>query len=138
MRGAFLNLDTADGRDDLTRAVMEGVSFALRDSLDALRSTGAQLDRVLAVGGGSASPYWCELLATVLNMPVDLPEQGEIGAALGAARLAICGVTGASPSEVMTKPPLAKTIEPNRDLVPAFEAAHARFVASYPALKEIP
>jgi xylulokinase len=138
VRGAFLGLDIATSRADLTRAVIEGVSFALRDSLEALRQTGARLDRVLAIGGGTRSRYWTELLATVLNLPVDLPEQGDFGAALGAARLAICGVTGAAPADVMTKPPIAETIDPRADLIAACDDAHAAFAASYPTLKAMP
>ena len=138
VRGAFVGLDIASDRTDLTRAVVEGVSFALRDSLEALRVTGADLSRVLAIGGGARSRYWVELLATVLNMPVDLPEKGEFGAALGAARLSICGVTGASPSDVMTKPPVAETIEPRVDLRSAYDDAYAAYAASYPTLKAMP
>ncbi|MCV2888358.1 xylulokinase [Ruegeria aquimaris] len=138
IRGAFLHLDIAQDRTDLTRAVVEGVSFALRDSLDALRATGADLPRLLAIGGGTRSRYWVELLATVLGLPLDLPEQGDFGAALGAARLAICGVTGAAPDQVMTRPPIAETIDPRTDLIEAYAQAHAGFAASYPKLKVLP
>jgi len=138
VRGAFLHLDIAQDRTDLTRAVVEGVSFALRDSLDALRATGADLPRLLAIGGGTRSRYWVELLATVLGLPLDLPEQGENGAALGAARLAICGVTGADPAQVMTRPAVAETIDPRADLLEAYEQAHADFAATYPKLKALP
>lgn len=138
VRGAFVGLDIATDRADLTRAVLEGVSFGLRDSLDALRATGATLDHLLAIGGGTGSIYWVRLLATVLDLPVDLPAKGDFGAALGAARLAICGVTGARPSEVMTKPPLRETILPDPALRDAFRDAHAAFAASYPVLKAMP
>ncbi|SDD24706.1 xylulokinase [Ruegeria marina] len=138
VRGAFLGLDIAHDRRDLTRAVVEGVSFALRDSLDALRATGADLPCLLAIGGGTRSRYWVELLATVLGLPLDLPAQGEFGAALGAARLAICGVTGADPLQVMTRPAIAETIDPHADLVDAYSQAHADFAATYPKLKAMP
>lgn len=138
IRGAFLHLDIAQDRTDLTRAVVEGVSFALRDSLDALRATGAELPRLLAIGGGTRSRYWVELLATVLGLPLDLPEQGDFGAALGAARLAICGVTGADPEQVMTRPAIAETIDPRADLLDAYAQAHADFAATYPKLKVLP
>ncbi|MGR3803330.1 xylulokinase [Marinibacterium profundimaris] len=137
LRGAFLNLDIATDRTAMAKAVMEGVSFALRDCLDALKGTGARLDRVIAIGGGARSLYWCKLLATVLDLPVDRPEAGEFGAALGAARLAICGVTGADPSAVMTPPAIAETIDPDPTLVPAFAEAQARFRGSYPQVKEL-
>jgi xylulokinase len=138
VRGAFIGLDIASDQRDLTRAVLEGVSFALRDSLEALRATGADLSRVLVIGGGAKSRYWCELLATILNLPLDLPQQGEFGAALGAARLAICGVTGAAPAEIMTKPPIGETIVPRADLRAAYEDAYAAYAASYPVLKAMP
>ena len=137
IRGAFLGLDISTDRAALVRSVMEGVSFALRDSLEALKSTGAKLDRVLAIGGGARSTYWVELMATILNLPVDLPAQGEFGAALGAARLAICGVTGANPKEVMTQPIVKKTIQPRQDVLADYEAAYQKFHASYPVLKQL-
>ncbi len=138
VRGAFVNIDIATDTRDLTRAVLEGVSFAMCDSLIALRSCGARLDRVLGIGGGTKSRYWCELMATVLDLPLDLPAQGELGAALGAARLAISGVTGAKPGDFMTKPEIAETIQPRADLRAAYQDAHANFVASFPALKAMP
>jgi xylulokinase len=77
------------------------------------------------------------MLATVLNMPLDLPAQGEFGAALGAARLAICGVTGQSPEQVMTKPAIQTTVSPRADLVAAYDTSYARFAASFPTLKAL-
>jgi len=137
MRGAFIGIDIATGHREMTQAVIEGVSYALRDNLEALKSTGTDLKRVIAIGGGSQSRYWVELIATVLNLPVDLPAQGEFGAAMGAARLAICGVTGAAPAEVMTKPAVSETINPRADLIDAYETAYRKFHATYPALKAL-
>lgn len=137
IRGALIGLDISTGPRDLTRAVLEGVSFALRDSYEALKSTGTNLNRLLAIGGGSASPYWVELLATVLNLPIDLPEAGEFGAALGACRLAICGATNANPDDIMTKPKIAKTVEPRADLLVAYEDAYGKFRETFPAIRAI-
>ncbi|MGR3502020.1 xylulokinase [Pseudaestuariivita sp.] len=138
IRGAFHGLDIAHGPAALTQAVMEGVAFGLRDSLEALEATGAQLTRLTAIGGGTQSPFWCQTLANVLNLPLDLPAQGEFGAAMGAARLAICGATGADPGTVMTKPEIARTFEPNPAQLGAYEAAYQRFKATYPALTALP
>lgn len=135
IRGAFLGLDISTGHAELTRSVLEGVSFALRDSLEALKTTGTRFDSLMALGGGAQSPYWVELMATVLDLPVTLPEQGEFGAALGAARLAICGVTGATPTEIMTKPKIKQTIQPRADLRSAYEASYQTFRRAYPAVK---
>ncbi|MEC7764057.1 MAG: xylulokinase [Pseudomonadota bacterium] len=137
IRGAFIGLDVATDRTDLTRAVMEGVSYALRDSLTALQGTGARFDTLFAVGGGARSRFWLTTLASTLNLPLSLPSGSELGAALGAARLAICAHTGASPAEVMTPPATAEVIEPDASLAAAYDAGYARYRALYPALKQL-
>jgi len=135
-RGAFVGLDHGSDVDTLTRAVLEGVAFALRDNLDALAEADTRLTRIVAVGGGSRSPYWLKLIATVLGIPIDLPAQGEFGAAMGAARLGHIAATGADPAAVCAPPSIAATFDPEPTLVPAFLDAHARWRALYPALKE--
>lgn len=137
VRGAFVGLGIGDGHAALTQAVLEGVGFALKDNHEALKATGTRLERVLGIGGGSKSDYWVEMIATLLGVPVDLPEKGEFGAALGAARLAIVGDTGAAPAEVMTRPAVARTIEPRTDLAGAYDDAYAQYRALYPALKDL-
>ncbi len=136
-RGAFVNLSHSDDRPALTRAVLEGVTFAFRDSLEALRSTGTELARVLAVGGGSKSTYWLKAIATTLNIPVDIPKDGDFGAAFGAARLGLMAATGADPALVCTQPEIAQTIEPDTGLTSAFDDAYQSYTATYPALKGI-
>ena len=137
IRAAFLGLGMDSDRTAMTRAVMEGVAFALRDNLEALKSTGTELERVLAIGGGANSPYWLELIATVLDLPLDLPEAGDFGAALGAARLAMAGHTGAAPDQIIARPAISRTIHPRADLRDAYEGAYARFRTLYPAIKAI-
>lgn len=137
VRASLIGMDVGTGHTELTQAVMEGVGFALRDNLEALKSTGTDLKRVLAIGGGSASAYWVEMLATLLEMPIDLPEAGDFGAALGAARLAIVGVTGASPKDIMTGPKVAKTISPRTEFTSAYNEAYEEYRALYPAIKAV-
>ncbi|SLN60949.1 Xylulose kinase [Pseudoruegeria aquimaris] len=137
IRGAFTGLEIATDHAALTQAVMEGVGFALRDNYEALKGTGTDLSRLLAIGGGSRSRYWVELIATLLHIPVDLPEAGDFGAALGAARLAMVGHTGATPADIMTRPKVAETIDPRADLAEAYETAYAQYRALYPALKAL-
>ena len=138
VRGAFYGLDIAGDRSDLTQAVIEGVSMGLRDSLEALRSAGANPKQLLAIGGGTGSRYWVRLLATILGLPLAIPAHGEFGAALGAARLARCGETGDDPKSVMTAPAIAEVIDPDRALQPAFENTYAAFRESFAALKAMP
>jgi xylulokinase len=137
IRGAFIGLDVAMDRGDLTRAVMEGVGFALRDSLEALKGTGARFETLFAVGGGARSRFWLTTLANTLNLPLSIPQGSELGAAMGAARLAICATTGAAPEEVMTQPETQAVIAPDADLAPAYDAAYDRYRALYPALSAL-
>ena len=138
IRGALLGLDVAHGAAELTRAVMEGVAFALRDGLDALRAGGrGARGGSRPPAGGARSPFWLDTLACAMGVPIDVPEAGEIGAALGAARLSVCAATGASPPEVMTPPDIARTLEPRADLAAAYEDAFAVHREAYPALKAL-
>jgi len=134
IRGAFLGLGHESGRAVLTQAVLEGVSFALRDNLEALKSAGTTLSRVTAIGGGSRSHYWLKSIATALNLPVDLPADGDFGAAFGAARLGLIAATGANPTGVLTAPATAETIEPEAALTSAYEDAYQRYRRLYPAI----
>lgn len=134
IRGAFLGIDVSAEPVDLTQSVMDGVAFAMRDCLEALKSTGTEPERLLAVGGGARSRFWLETLATVLKVPLALPEGSEFGAAIGAARLAACAVSGANPGEVMVPPQISDVIDPRADLFDVYEAAYQRYGKSYKAL----
>ncbi|MGQ3211294.1 MAG: xylulokinase [Shinella sp.] len=135
IRGAFLGLGHESGRAVLTQAVLEGVSFAIRDSLEALKSAGTRLSRVTAIGGGSRSRYWLKSIATALDLPVDLPADGDFGAAFGAARLGLIAATGANPTDILTAPATAETIEPETALTAAYEDAYQRYRRLYPAIR---
>lgn len=132
LRGGFAGLDIAHGTADLTQAVVEGVSFALRDCLAALHGTGTELGHVIAMGGGARSRFWLETLATSLNLPLHIPAGGEFGAALGAARLAIAAQTGGAVSDIMTPPAIAQVIEPRGDLVARYAEKWDAFRAFCP------
>lgn len=134
IRGSFMGLEHATDTAAGTRAVLEGVTFALRDCRDALAATGTRIDRLLAVGGGSRSDYWLRAIATALNVPVDLPVAGDFGGAFGAARLGLMAATGAG-AEIATRPKIARSVDPEAGLVDAFSAGHARFRAAQSALR---
>lgn len=136
VRGAFTGLEHATDRAAGTRAVLEGITFSLRDSRDALAATGTRINRLLAVGGGSRSDYWLRVIATALDVPVDLPVAGDFGGAFGAARLAIMAATGAG-AEIATAPKIARVVEPEAALRDAFDAGHARFKAARDAIARL-
>ncbi|WP_377296717.1 xylulokinase [Rhizobium sp. SGZ-381] len=135
IRGAFIGLGHETDRTALTQAVMEGVTFAIRDSLEALKSAGTRIDRVTAIGGGSRSRYWLSSIATALGVPVDIPADGDFGAAFGAARLGLIAATGADPLAVCTAPETAETVEPVAGLTSAYDTAYHRYRALYPAIR---
>ena len=137
VRGAFTGLEHATDRQAGTRAVLEGVTFAIRDCRDALAATGTRLENLLAVGGGSRSDYWLRLIGTALGCPVQLPVAGDFGGAFGAARLALMAATGAG-AEIATLPKIARVIEPDPALTDAFDAGHSRFRAAQTAIKDLP
>ncbi|MGR3609524.1 MAG: xylulokinase [Sulfitobacter sp.] len=134
VRGGFLHLAHHTDRDALTRAVLEGVTHALRDSFDAMTQTGTKIDSLIAVGGGSKSDYWLKAIATSLNMPIQLPAAGDFGGALGAARLGRMAATGEG-AELAVPPPISRTIEPDANLVDTFAEAHGRYADAYRAVK---
>ena len=137
IRGSFTGLSAGTTVADLTQAVLEGVAFGLRDSFEALKATDAHMETLMAIGGGAASRYWLQLIATVLNLPLTLPDRGEFGAALGAARLGMAAASGRPVDEIMAAPEIAETIHPAPDFVDVFETSYQAFKASYPGIKAV-
>lgn len=134
IRASFLHLDHSADRGAMVRAVLEGVTHAVRDSYDALTGTGTRIESLIAVGGGSRSDYWLKATATSLGLPISVPVAGDFGGAFGAARLAMMAATGGG-AEIAAAPKIAKTIDPDPALASAFAEAHARYRAAYSALK---
>lgn len=135
IRGSFTGLSSSTTTEDLTQAVLEGVAFGLRDSFEALKATGAKLDTLTAIGGGTASDYWVQLIATVLNVPLNLPEKGEFGAALGAARLGMASTLGVAVEALMTAPQTQRIVTPVAKLTGAFDDTYNAFRKAYPSIK---
>jgi xylulokinase len=137
IRGSFTGLAHESSRAVLTQAVLEGVAFAFRDSLEALAKAGTTLTRVTAIGGGSRSRYWLKAIATALGLPVDIPADGDFGAAFGAARLGLIAATGADPLAVCTAPATDATVDPDAALGGAYADAYQRYRRLYPAIRAV-
>ena len=135
VRGSLTGIEHATDTAAGTRAVLEGVTHAFKDSFDAITGTGTQIDRLIAVGGGSRSEYWLSAIATTLGRPVDIPEAGDFGGAFGAARLAM--MAAGAGTDIATAPKIERSIEPQPDLADAFAEAHARYKNTYQALKDL-
>ena len=137
VRGAFLGLDHETDAGRLSAAVLEGVAFALADGMDALRAAGTVIEELSVIGGGARSRYWGTILAAVLDTRLVYLEGGEVGPALGAARLAQMAVTGMSAAESCVRPPVSHTINPDPLLAERLAPAREKFRAAYPALKTL-
>ena len=136
-KGVFFGLTHQTGRTALARAVLEGVAFAFADAQDALVEAGASIGEVSLIGGGSRSALWGRILAAVLARPLSLHAGGDVGPALGAARLARLAATGDSVTDVCHTPPVALRVEPDPDLVGRYRAPLARWRELYGRLRPL-
>ena len=137
-RATFIGMTMDTTRADMTQAVLEGVAFALRDSLEVAKSLGIDLKRTKICGGGAKSPLWKKMIANILNLKVDVIESEE-GPAMGGAMLAAvaCGEYS-SVEEIAAKVvKIVDTVEPDPELVAKYEARYTQFKEIYPACKPL-
>lgn len=135
-QGVLFGLTHAHGPAEIAYAVVEGVSFGLRDGLDTLRlPAGMPLREMALVGGGARSAWWGQLLADILQVPLTLYEGSETGGALGAARLAWLA-DGGPVAEVCALPQPRQRFDPAAADAAGHAARHARFQALYRALHD--
>ena len=114
-RGGFFGLSRADNAGDLTRSVLQGVSFAIADAMDVLDDSDGKPKRIIATGGGAKNSYWLSLIASVTGCRIAVPEDADVGAALGAARLGMLA-DGIPLEEVCRKPAISHTVCPDDEL----------------------
>ncbi len=137
-RGMFEGLSLRHGRGGLVRAVLEGVAYGLRDSLELLRGLGVDAQVGRASGGGARSRLWLEIVASVLGVPLELTEVEE-GSAYGAALLAGVsnGVFANAEEAVAACVRVRDRIEPNEAWSRVYDEGYARYRALYPAVKSL-
>ncbi len=136
VRGAFLGLDNETNGDRLAQAVLEGVAFALADGFDALCAAGTKMPQLSVIGGGARSAYWGRIIASVLNVPLAYLEGGEVGPALGAARLAHIAATGCDPAEICVRPAISNIVDPEQILRDKLSAKQDKFRESYQRISD--
>ena len=122
----------------MTQAVLEGVAFALRDSLEVAKSLGIKIERTKICGGGAKSPLWRRIIANVMNLKVDMIESEE-GPALGGAMLAAvaCGEYENVEEAADKLVKIIGTVEPEPELVAKYEERYQQFRQIYPACKPL-
>jgi len=135
-RGAFVGLTSRHGQGHLTRAVMEGVAFSLRDSLEIMVGLGIKPDQIRATGGGARSAFWRQLLADVMTCPIVRTEADE-GPAYGAALLAgVASGVYADVAEATAQISLRSDVcEPNPSTARRYADYYAVYREIYPATR---
>lgn len=137
-RGVWFGLGHDTDRAALGYAVLEGVTFGLADGHAAVLAAGGAPRTVSLTGGGSRSRFWAQLIASTLGIPLVLPEGSEVGAALGAARLAqLAAEPSATVAAVCAPPPVTAIVDPVAAWQPSLAARLARFRALYPPLRPL-
>ena len=137
-RAMFIGMSMDTTREDMTQAVLEGVAFGLRDSLEVARSLGISIERSKICGGGAKSPLWRKIIAAVMNLKLDIIESEE-GPGYGGAILAAVGCGEyASVEEACEKlVKVVDTIEPDPVLVEKYEEKYQQFRKLYPTVKKL-
>ena len=137
-RGTFVGMTMDTTRADMTQAVLEGVAFAIRDSLEVARSLGLDIRRSMLCGGGAKSPLWRRIMANVLNVELTLPVS-EQGPGMGGAMLAmVCCGEYASVREACEKlVKVNEVVTPEPELTAKYEKRYQAFRQIYPALKGV-
>lgn len=136
-RAAFVGMSMDTTREDMTQAMLEGVAFGLRDSMEAAKSTGLHPERSKICGGGAKSPLWRKIIANVMNMKIDRIESEE-GPGYGAAILAAvgCGVFSSVEEAAGRLVKITDTEESDPQLAEKYEEKYQKYRKLYPALKE--
>ena len=137
-RGTFIGMTMDTTRADLVQAVLEGVAFAIRDSVEVARSLGISITSSKICGGGAKSALWKRILANVLNIPLESPES-EQGPGMGGAMLAMvaCGAYDSVKAVCDRFVRVAAVVEPEPALVAKYEKRYQQFRKIYPACKRL-
>ena len=136
-RGVFFGLSAMHTKKEMLRAVMEGVTYSLRDCVEVFREMDINVSDMMACGGGGSSPLWRSMLADLYNCPVKTASSKE-GPALGVALLASvgAGIYSSVPEACEAVVATDKTQEPNAANVPEYEKFYRLYTEIYPELKE--
>ncbi|MBR4291580.1 MAG: xylulokinase [Oscillospiraceae bacterium] len=137
-RGAFIGMTMDTTRADMVQAVLEGVAFAIRDSVEVARSLGITINSSKICGGGAKSPLWKRIFANVLNCELEIPVS-EQGPGMGGAMLAMvaCGEYETVKDCCGKLCATASTVKPEPELVAKYEARYQQFKKIYPAIKAL-
>ena len=137
-RGTFIGMSMDTKREELILAVLEGVAFALRDSIEVARSLGIEINSSRLCGGGAKSSLWRKILANVLNIELEIPKS-EQGPSMGGAMLAMvaCDEYSSVSEAAKRLTSVSCVIKPAPELAEKYEKKYQKFIKIYPACKNL-
>lgn len=137
-RGTFTGITMDTSRSDMVQAVLEGVAFAIRDSMEAAKLAGVSVERSRICGGGARSPLWKKMMANILGIELEIPKTEE-GPGYGGAMLAMVGcgeynsVEDCADALIQT----TETVKPDPEISARYEECYKKFSKIYPAMKDL-
>lgn len=138
-KGVFWGLSHSDNQVTMAKAVIEGVSFAMAESIDVLHETGVTANNIALIGGGAKSAYWRQLLADISGKTFEYRTGGDVGPALGAAKLAQIALNPEQDIANFCRPlPLEKIYQPNSARYAEYQAKREKFAELYQRVKGLP
>lgn len=136
-KGVFWGLTHNDDQASIAKAVIEGVSFALADGIEVLHQTGVVANNISLIGGGAKSTYWCQLLADISGKTLEYRTGGNVGPALGAAKLAQIALNPKQDIAQFCQPlPLVAVYQPHQEKYKEYQQKHEKFTRLYYQLSD--
>ena len=133
--GVFIGLRPNTTREEMLLAILEGVSFAVKDNIEIAKKLGINIEKSTVCGGGAKSDLWLKVLSNVLGITLLVPEKEE-GPAFGSAILAMCA-SGDRGIEIAVEPSIIKMVFPEEELQKRYEERYSKFKNIYPAVKSL-
>jgi len=134
-KGVFFGMTHQHGRAELANAVLEGVGYALAQGIDAVHASGIAPRSIMLIGGGARSAYWRQMLADISGQTLDFCTGGDVGPALGAARLARLAMTPQGDmAALLPTLPLEQRHQPEADKHANYQRKRAVFAQLYQRL----
>lgn len=136
IRGMFYGISMSTTRHDMSIAILEGVAFALKQNIEIIKSMGIDITKSKVCGGGTNNELWLRILANVLNIELQIPDNQE-GASYGGALLAARGCNESDYNRLISNDKIRETIIPDAELVEKYKNKYKHFLSFYPAIKAV-
>ena len=135
-KGSFIGLTPVTSKEDMSLSVLEGVAFALNDSIEIARKEGIKINNIVICGGGSKNPLWCKIISNVLDVNV-YKANTEEGPSYGAALLSYISINSKNVNDIKSLIDYKLIEKPDDLLVEKYKKKYQTFKKMYPALKDI-